>query len=774
MEEVKPTSETVEYAHHAAHSSQRQSLTSILYGYKKKIHRKHLIAGAIYLFIALVLFYPITANMSHVAPGIGGDVYSNLWGIWWAQYALVHNPGSFWFTHLLFYPIGSSLAYFTFAPLAAILTAPFQAVSITFAYDVIFFLGFLISGLGMFILADYVVKNEYAAFFAGIVFAFGAWHTAAAVGHLDWMIIGWIPLALYFFIRMIKDVHKYQYGIGLGACFIFAMFMGDVEQGIMTVLMLVVVFLIYLVYPGTRHLFKNRKFWAALGISVIAALVIGSWGLIPILQGYTAPGAASNINSRNTLANDAEWSSPILSFLLPSPYNGLLYGLTNSYSSIYSVDPNERVAYIGYTVILLAILGIWKNFKATRLWLAVAIFFGWMVLGPYVQLGNYVSSGLPGIYYAYHFIPGFSVVQEADRFYAIFSIAIAMLAAFGMKVLADKFHTPAKKNSYILAVVIVFTLLFLVESTGIMHGSFAKANTTYVTVPPFYKALGSVNANFSVLQLPIILNNLVPRPDLAAGQASFYTSASHKPILGGYGGRFNTSQLLITYSIPLAVAVSNLQLGNFSYESSVNENYTYASLLSLYNYNTEFVVINEQAFNSTELSQLEAYSVKTFGQPVYADNQTIAFSTKTAINASLWRSYAAFPFVLDWSNFNAFLNGTNVGLWQPTSPGLVSVFAPYISSANATAKANSFVQYSINTTVGFDAAAVNGPVKLTIGTPTSQTTYQALASFNLTPSLRAYSFNVTMPSGPQGMQLLFLASGSGTAGLTNITFGERR
>lgn len=754
---------TVGHVHRAA----RRSVADMARGYLSCVHRKHIVAGFLYLFIALVLFYPITTNMSTVAPGTGGDVYINMWGIWWAQYALVHMPGSFWYTHLLFWPIGSNIAYFTFSPIGAILTAPFQAISVTFAYDVIFFLGFLISGLGMFILADYIIKNKYAAFFAGIVYAFGSWHTAAAIGHLDWMVIGWIPLTLYFFLRMLRDTHKYRYAIGMGVCFVFATFMGDVEQGIMTVVLLAVVFIAYAVHPDARRLLKNRRFWYALGISVVAVLVVGSWGIIPIIHGYTSPGGAANVNSRNTLANDAEWSSPILSFLLPSPYNGLLYGLTKSYGSIYSVDPNERIAYIGYTALALAIIGIWKNFKGSRLWIIIAIFFGWMVLGPYVELGNYVSSGLPGIYYAYHFIPAFNVVQEADRFYAVFSIGITMLAAFGMKYVIERFHGHAKQGSYTLAIVGIITVLFLAESTGVMGGAFAKANTTSISIPQFYKELGSINSNFTVLQLPILINNYIPFPDLAAGEATFYTSASHKPILGGYGGRINVTQELTLYSIPIVVAVSNLQLGNFSYESPVNENYTAVSLLSLYDFNTAFVTINENVLNSTELSELEAYSIKTFGQPVYADSNVIAFSTISAINASIFRSFVAYPSPLDWTNFNVFMNGTSVGLWEPTYPGEIAVVAPYASAYKGTGASY------INTTVSFYGAAINGPSTLSIETPTQFSSAKTLATFALTPSIRHYVFNVSLPSGIPGSELLFLTQGTGVAGITNITFGEQ-
>lgn len=742
---------------------------------KQKIKRKHVIAGLIYLMIGLIIFLPITANMQSVVPGTGGDVYTNMWGIWWASYTTFVTHGNLWFTHLIFWPVGDNVAYFTFAPIAAILTAPFQAVSVAFAYDVIFFLGFLISGIGMFVLADYITKNSYAAFIAGIIFSYSAFHVAAAMGHLDWMIIGWVPLALYFFIRMVKDERKYLYAVGLAVSLVFAIFMGDVEQGILTVVLLFVTFVCYLLYSHTRKLVLARRFWYAIGISVIATLVLGSWGLIPLAHGYLAPGGAANVNSRNTLSNDAEWSSPILSFFLPSPYNGLLHNLSVGYAGIYSVDPNERIAYVGWAAIILLAIGIWKNFKAARLWIILAVFFGWMVLGPYIQWGPYVSQGIPGIYYAYHFIPGFGVLQEADRFFVAFSVAISMLAAFGMKFIIERFQHADRARMLKVGTVAAFGIFFVFESAGFVTPAFAPLVTTHISVPSFYSDISRYAGNFSVLQLPVLINNNLKYPDLASGQATFYTSASHKPIVGGYGGRFNTSQQLTLYAIPLVIATSNLQqTGNFTYSSPVLENYTAESILSLYNYQTAFVVINTDVLNTTQIQTLEPYVAGAFGSPVYQDNQTIAFSTASAINSSIFRQYVGYPLATDWAEFSAFINGTTTDLWAPINPGLVSVFAPYANATNLQYKIYSSAPSYINTTISFSAVAVQGSSTLVVETPTSSSQYAALATIPLTTSLARYSFNMTMVSGPYGNPLLFVSQGTGTPGIENITFSERR
>ena len=736
----------------------------------EKVRPKHVVAGFIYLVIALVVFYPITLHMTNVAPGVGGDIYSNIWGMWWISYTLLHAPSQMWHTYLLFWPVGSNIAYFTTAPIASILMGPFQAVSLTFAYNMIFFMGFVISGIGMFILADYITKNGYAAFLAGVIFAYSSYHIAA-MGHLDWMDIGWIPITLYFFLRMLRDDRKFMYSIGFAISMVLAIFMGDIEQGIMTVVLLFVVLVCYLIYPKTRRLVISKRFVLSLGLGILLTFIVGSWGFIPLLHGITTPGGLSTVNNRNTLADDAIWSDPILSFFLPSPYNGLIGGISSAYSNIYTLDPTERVAYIGYIALALSIYAIVKNFKTARIWIIIAVIFGWLTLGPYVEIGAYSTAGLPGIYQLYHYIPLFSILQEADRFYAVFSVAIAMLAAIGLKEIMGKMsgvHLPAI-NTKSIALVGILSVLILIESTGIMTPRAAAINSVKITTPPFYSIMANYSTQFSILQLPIILNNNVPQPDLAAGEASYYTAISHKPILGGYGGRINTTQQLTLLSIPLAVAVYNLQNGNFTYSSPVKENYTAATLLSLYNYETAFVVLNEQALGASQLAELYTYCVAAFGQPVYRDNSTIVFSTLASINASIFRSYVSYPQVLDWQPFSTFINGSTETLWEPVYPGLVSVFAPYKNTTDVLREVSSGLPYTINTTVSFSAAAVDGPTRLIVETPTSASSYSVLLTANLTSKLVPYSFNTNMVSGPDGNPLLFLEQGSGIAGISNIT-----
>ena len=209
-----------------------------------KNYREYLLLFAIYLIIALIIFWPVTLNItSTVAAGrLGtstagtGDVYQNLWNLWWVGHALLQLHTSLYFTHLLFYPVGASLVTHTLSPLAGIASLIFQVAGLGFAFNVILFTNFALSGLFMFLLADYLIGNKYGAFIAGVAFEFSPFHMSHALfGQLNWTGIEFVPLFTLFLILMIRD-RKLISAIGVSVSFVFMVFFGDPEQGIIMLL----------------------------------------------------------------------------------------------------------------------------------------------------------------------------------------------------------------------------------------------------------------------------------------------------------------------------------------------------------------------------------------------------------------------------------------------------------------------------------------------------------------------------------------------------------
>ncbi len=742
--------------------------------------KNYLIVALVYLIISLVAFAYVTMNMSSVTTGIGGDAYLNLWDIWWVNYATYTLHTSFWATNLVYYPIGENLVYHTLAPLTGLIAAPFALVSLPFAYNTMFFLGFAFSGLGMYILADYFVKNRYAAFLAGIFFSFSATHIDHALGLLIFTQVEWIPLSLYFFIRMIRD-KKPAYAVGLGLSVMLATFMGTIEQTIMICILLLLVLALYVIYRETRSSIFSMLFLRNVAIAIVICFVAGIWGFLPLINTITQPGALGTASIENTAQYNMLWSADLLTFFVPSYYNSIFYpALANS--SLYLPDPAERIAYIGYVVLALSFFALYKNFKSSRMWLAIAVVFALLSLGPSLLVNGY-STGIPTLYNLYHAIPAINVIREPGRFSIITALGFAMLAAFGAKYLLEKEGKTfgIDKREFAIVATAAITFLYLLEVNGlVLIGPVVTATTTQIVNPIVYSQLANLTGNFSILTLPA-LPSAGTVPDLYPGMSTYYQALSHRPIVGGLDGRTNTTQLLTLYNIPAVVLAYDLELNATpAYQSVVQQNYTNQTAFALYTYGTAYLAVDKGAFSLPSLDALLGYLENVFGAPVYNDNTTTVFATSNEINKVVFRSYVAFPYLPDWQGVSTYINGSQRALWEPVYPGAVQIYAPYKNATNIQNQIYSKQAQFINTTVGFRAMSLDGaPATMVVGTTNaSPGSIQRLATINLTTQLQYYSIRIALPSGPYSSTLFFLVEQNGFStqqqaiGITNITFSE--
>ena len=731
----------------------------------------------LYLILALVMFAPISAHMSSVANGIGGDVYQNLWNIWWIKYSLSHLHGIF-YTTLLYWPVGANLVYQTMAPIASLISIPFQAVSTTFAFNVLFFLGYMLSGLTMFILADYVVKNKYAAFVAGLIFTFSATHVAHSYGSIVMSNIEWIPLALYFFLKLLdsdKSRAMLYSAVGLGLSMMLVSFMSTIEMTVVTFDLLALVFLVYLISPSTRKRVLNLRFWEGVAVAIVLMLITGIWGFVPAIHTLLSSGASSTANYLNGIQNNEVWSVDLLSFFLPNPYNGVFSTMTASYFGIFSPDIAERSAYIGYTVLALAAYAVFKERRKTILWVSIAVIFAWLSLGPYLQVGG-VITGLPELFLAYHSIPLLNIVREPGRFDIIAMIAMAMLAAIGTGEVLKRFGSKGGDRTNAMFVLGIIIILLLVETNGFQIGSaLVNSTTTHVAVPNLFYEIKNLSGNFSILMLPALPIQNSYTPALYPGMESYYASITGKPLVGGYVTRANTTMDLSVYNIPLAVQSTRVaEAGNITYPSPVMQSPVNQTLLTLFNYDTGFVVLMRQAYNSSRLNLMAAYLGQIFGNPVYVDNSTIAYQTSNAIKNNVFKSYVAFPSLTSWSPQYVPLNGTDRLFWVPITgsaeQGTIAVYAPYQTNSSLQ-MALSGASGSVNTTISFIAFSNSGSAKAYVAGE-SASGFTPTSILNVTSTPRLYTVDTQLTSGERGDTLLFGIEQNYTTSGSVVYFGN--
>ena len=757
----------------------------------------------VYAIAALVVFAPVTANITQSAPGPAGNSYQNLWYMWWVGYSLLNLHTSFFYTNMLYVPIGANLIEQSMAPIASIMSLPFQAVSMPFAYNMMLLIGFALSGVAMFVLADYIVKDRRAAFVAGLIFAFSSFHIAMSYNHIGWINIEWIPLAIYFMIRMVRENGKYSNAIGLAISFVLVVFMGDVEQGIEIVMALVLILCAYLLSRRARTHIMSRRFWSYAALSIAVAFILGSWGFIPMLGAITQPGGLAEPAYLNNATYNNLLSDNIGSFLIPSYYNGIFdtnpgaYFTTSSALDVYGTDPAERTAYIGYIAIAFILYGLYRNYERSRLWIGLAVVFGLLSFGP---------SGI--LYSAYHSISVINVISEPGRFYLIFGVAVAMLAAFGFKDFLAVFHGSKNAKNVVLLSVVVFGLIFLIENNGVaISNSLYQQVATNGNVPVFYRDLAASNPadNFSILQLPILPDIYYSaQPDLYSAEAMYYMTASHKPMVGGNIAHVNTSQGLTLCNVPLIEAATYLQQVNDRQQPSLctsginGQPYTLQEdglqfspspviqnpanattlLLSDYYPSVDFIVLNVNAYNQTSGPLLATYMESIFGSPVYSDSSTLVFSTYNATR-NLYKSFVTYPTLNQWLAEKQVVNGSLQYFWTPVEPiptnsgllyGTLTVEAPYANQSAINSSLTSTAVEYVKTHIHLEAETNFGKTRLVIDALSPTGNLVNITREDVTANLTSYSFNTSLISGPQGNSLIFVQDSTNQSGYRQLIF----
>jgi hypothetical protein len=466
--------------------------------------------------------------------------------------------------------------------------------------------------------------------------------------------------------------------------------MGDIEQGIM--LFLFVLLFCYFTYFSSSRKQINLKTISIIFEILILTFLIGLPFLFPLINGIIHSNSLSLAATSSSLGDNEAWSNDLLSFFLPSYFNGIFNQLASKY--YHTLMPYgfywEGVSYIGYSVMLLSIFGIYsdiksKKFKNTMVWASIGIIFAMLSLGPLIHINGNVTM-IPGPYILYRIMPIFNLIREPGRFDIMFSLCLAILAAFGFKSLLSKVNSVKKKIIYTA----IISSIILLECAGIpLASSFTNTFYTNTAIPKAYSLINHT-INSSVLFLPS-----APDQSYPSAIGMYYQTGFNMPIIGGYTTRSTPLQDLYIYSIPL---VSTYSLENLSDYGSypIRENLTKPTIILLSKYNISYISVLSNLYDATVLKNLTSTLSNMLGSPIYTGNSTILFkvpdnihtqqlpSNITAFISGEWApEFAVCSNCLNESGFWWVANGSSISLYSPTN-GLITMNSDILSLDNST------------------------------------------------------------------------------------------
>jgi hypothetical protein len=412
---------------------------------------------------------------SHFA-GRNMDVWINQWATWWTEKAISEGQ-SLYYTDLMFYPHGVSLAFHSFSHVntaLALLLRPW--LGDLGAHNATVLIAHALSGYAMFCLARHITRSSLGAFFAGLVFAFYPYRMAESV-HPVIVSTQWMPLYLLFLMRLVEEGRK-RYAI-LAAVFFVLTALSSWHLMIFTVLLSVL-------YLGYLVVVERWRYSQAtmLNLVLLAGLVFVA--ITPFLYPLVREQLTISRSYVGVEPSVGKGNNPV-AFLLPAEQHLVLGELAISAPAYIKT---MRAVYLGVTVIALSVAGSLANWKRARFWVLVALLSMLFSLDPHIQIGGHVFSVT-----APWSKPIIWLLRHPFRFNVLVGLALAVTSGLGLSTVLHRLADNRPRWRWPFAGTMVALLVF--------EYLYLPFPTIAAVVPAPYFDLATSPGEGAILELPM-------------------------------------------------------------------------------------------------------------------------------------------------------------------------------------------------------------------------------------------------------------------------------
>lgn len=554
---------------------------------------------AIYAIGVGVYTFPLVLDLSRPFSE-PGDYLVITYGLSWQMHALLTQPWDFFQANVM-YPTASSLAVATplnTSQLIFFWPAKLLSGDSIIAVNCVYVGNIFATAVSTFVVARHAGAGRAPAFVAGWSFGFAV---AKMFQHFQfpffWLV--WVCYAWYCFLTtrrrswLIVSTVGFV-GMSLGSFYLMYM-------GFLCLLAATVVF-----HWKVKSLFDRRTIVPVAGAGVLVALFLApfGWPYFEVNKAY---------NLKRPLGEAIQYSAdPLGSYLLPNNdsvlYEGVRSGeqydplpgeevlfttlfevitrytgsdLTGGrysgdlsleqFHSIWRAGGGERRLFPGYSVLVLAIIGIFARpsvaTRVPRLLLCTLLIAAVLLsLGPViVSLGHLTY--VPGPYaLLYYIVPGLQGMRATARFGYVALLALSVLAALGWKRMASRLPNSGRKWSFIA--LSVWLCLFTAENLPARPQSYDRPQDP----PPVYAYLATRDIDGGIIELPTFKGSM-EKSDPVYGDRRiayrhreylymYYSTFHWRPIYNGFGAFAGPHQFAVRDAVerlPDADAVERLR-----------------------------------------------------------------------------------------------------------------------------------------------------------------------------------------------------------------------
>lgn len=500
------------------------------------------------ILIAVALFYPYFLHLTNSLPNSVDPVFY-AWNLAYNAHSVFKGFSAMLNTNI-FYPLTNTIAFSDTLWAQSIVTNPiiWLTKNPVLAENIAIFISFPLSAIAMFLLSYYVTKNSEASFLAGLFYAF-SYPRLAQIGHLPTISNEWLPLYVLYLLKFL-DVGKHK-NLLLLILWFFLSIASSIYFGVFLIPVTAVIIIFDIVKKIQRNTIQEYlDRLKILGIWIIPFCIVLSIIVFPYIRlKIENPGIKRSIDD--------------LTFLraLPSDYLTVLPTTVLTATHLRK-NTNEHVLFPTFTVLALAMFGVYKAWKKQRF--LVTTFCVLAVTSLILSLGNEHATHIATFstsvirlpyYYIYTYVPIFQIVRVPARLGIFVILSLVLLASIGITAIIG-----THKKTRIMTVVILIFFLVEIWQSGI----------PYVTVPlspsfpKVYQWIKNYNDRMVLAELPVKLffgmsmeqqlykpfNSLSQTDNYILETYRLYFSTMHqKTMINGYSGYLPDSYNRLTANL---------------------------------------------------------------------------------------------------------------------------------------------------------------------------------------------------------------------------------
>jgi hypothetical protein len=214
----------------------------------------------------------------------------------------------------------------------------------------------------------------------------------------------------------------------------------------------------------------------------------------------------------------------LVSFVLPNPNHPLAPAFLREWLSPRADAYYENVASL--TVVALGTIVVaWRTgWRIPRFWAGLAILFGALALGPFVQAAG-MNTHVPGPWAFLRYLPVVGLARTPARFSIVVMLAVAMLFASALAWLGRR--RPGQQR-VVLAVVAALLVFELWSAPRPLYSA---------AVPPIYAHVAAAPDDLRHLELPSGVRDGTSSIGNFTARSQFFQTMHGKRLIGGYLSR---------------------------------------------------------------------------------------------------------------------------------------------------------------------------------------------------------------------------------------------